>query len=95
MVTDGHSQNIPLYDFLRREAGLSEDVVMPVPFFNVLNGGAHSGNTMAFQEFMLAPVGASSMREAVRMGAETYHQLKKVVEREYGASGTSRPAHPC
>lgn len=60
---------------------------MPVPFFNVLNGGAHSGNSMAFQEFMIAPVGAKSMEEAVQMGAETYHQLKKVIEREFGPSG--------
>jgi enolase len=77
-------QNVPLYEFLRREAGLSEGVVMPVPFFNVLNGGMHSGNTMAFQEFMIAPTGATSMKEAVRMGAEIYHQLKKVIEREFG-----------
>lgn len=60
---------------------------MPVPFFNVLNGGAHSGNAMAFQEFMIAPVGASSMAEAVRMGAETYHQLKKVIDKKWGQSG--------
>lgn len=64
---------------------------MPVPFFNVLNGGAHSGNIMAFQEFMIAPVGASSMKEAVRMGAETYHQLKKVIDRKWGQSGKPFP----
>jgi enolase len=59
---------------------------MPVPFFNVLNGGVHSGNTMAFQEIMLAPVGAISMAEAVRMGAETYHALKKVITEKFGAA---------
>lgn len=75
------------------EAGLSEGLVMPVPFFNVLNGGVHSGNTMALQEFMIAPVGASSMKEAVRMGAETYQQLKKVIEREWGQAGMS-PIRP-
>ncbi|KAK8872363.1 Enolase [Apiospora arundinis] len=81
---------VPLYDFLRAEAGLSEGglIIMPVPFFNVLNGGAHSGNAMAFQEFMVAPVGAASMKEAVRMGAETYHKLKKVIEREFGQAAT-------
>ena len=42
---------------------------------------------MAFQEFMIAPVGASSMAEAVRMGAETYHQLKKVIDKKWGQSG--------
>jgi enolase len=60
---------------------------MPVPFFNVLNGGVHSGNTMAFQEIMLAPTGATSMAEAVQMGAETYHCLKKVITEKFGASG--------
>jgi len=61
---------------------------MPVPFFNVLNGGVHSGNTMAFQEVMIAPVGAESMAEAIRMGAETYHELKKVITKKFGPSAT-------
>jgi enolase len=60
---------------------------MPVPFFNVLNGGVHSGNTMAFQEFMIAPVGAKSMAEAVRMGAEVYQELKNVVSQKHGPAG--------
>ncbi|KAI1324222.1 Enolase, C-terminal TIM barrel domain-containing protein [Xylariaceae sp. FL0255] len=82
------ASGIPLYQFLRREAGLDEnsDTIMPVPFFNVLNGGVHSGNTMAFQEFMIAPVGASSIGEAVRMGAETYHHLKKVIIQKWGSA---------
>lgn len=82
------TKGVPLYEFLRKEAGLPEgDVIMPVPFFNVLNGGAHSGNAMAFQEFMIAPVGASSIEAAVRMGAETYHQLEKVIVQKWGPSG--------
>lgn len=60
---------------------------MPVPFFNVLNGGMHSGNGIAFQEFMIAPVGASSMTEAVRMGSEVYQELKSVIKDKYGGSG--------
>ena len=60
---------------------------MPVPFFNVLNGGVHSGNTMAFQEFMIAPVGASSMAGAVQIGAEVYQELKNVVVGKFGKSG--------
>jgi len=59
---------------------------MPVPFFNVLNGGVHSGNTMAFQEFMIAPVGASSMAGAVQMGAEVYQELKGVITEKFGKS---------
>ncbi|KAI1740233.1 Enolase, C-terminal TIM barrel domain-containing protein [Xylaria scruposa] len=81
---------VSLYDFFRKEAGLPEsDVVIPVPFFNVLNGGAHSGNDMAFQEFMIAPVGAANMKEAIRMGAETYYQLQAVIERKFGKSGVA------
>lgn len=60
---------------------------MPVPFLNVLNGGVHSGNTMAFQEIMLAPVGATSFEEAMRMAAEVYHRLKGVIAEQYGGSG--------
>jgi len=63
--------------------------IMPVPFFNVLNGGVHSGNEMAFQEFMLAPVGASSFREAVQIGCECYQQLKQIIVKKFGANGTS------
>jgi enolase len=74
------------------EAGASKaPYVMPVPFFNVLNGGVHSGNTMAFQEIMLAPVGATSIAEAVQMGAETYHTLSKVIAKKFGPSGTFHP----
>lgn len=68
-------------------SGTKKPYKMPVPFFNVLNGGVHSGNGMAFQEFMIAPVGASSMADAVRMGAEVYQKLKEVVRTRYGSSG--------
>lgn len=60
---------------------------MPCPFFNVLNGGVHSGNTMAFQEMMIAPVGAQSLTEAVRMGSEVYQELKEVIKKKYGSAG--------
>ncbi|OAA58456.1 Enolase [Niveomyces insectorum RCEF 264] len=62
--------------------------VLPVPFFNVLNGGVHSGNTMAFQEIMLAPVGATSFAEAMQLAAEVYQQLKKVITKKFGAPAT-------
>lgn len=64
--------------------------VLPVPFFNVLNGGAHSGNTMAFQEFMIAPVGAKSITQAVQMGSEVYQELKSVIKKEFGSAGELR-----
>jgi len=53
---------------------------LPVPFFNILNGGKHADNNVDIQEFMIAPVGATSFREALRMGAETYHHLKAVLK---------------
>ncbi|CAG8890914.1 unnamed protein product [Penicillium egyptiacum] len=77
---------IPLYEFLQRESGVKKPFVMPVPFFNVINGGVHSGNKMAFQETMIAPIGASSFAEAVRMGSEVYHQLKKVIVEKFEPS---------
>lgn len=81
------AQGVPLYEFLRRESGSKEPYVMPVPFFNVLNGGVHSGNTMAFQECMIAPVGAVSMAHAVQMGSEVYQELKKVLTKTFGPTG--------
>lgn len=80
------ANKVPLYELLAREVGHSEDYVMPVPFFNVLNGGVHSGNTMAFQEFMIAPTGASSFANAVQLGAEVYQNLKGVIIEKFGQS---------
>jgi enolase len=67
----------PLYRYL----GGVDARLLPVPMFNVLNGGAHADNSVDFQEFMVAPVGASSFREALRMGAETYQALKAVLKK--------------
>ena len=71
------SQKLPLYRYLAH----GKPVTLPVPMFNVFNGGAHANNSVAFQEFMLAPVGAPNFREALRMGAECYHVLKKYLGR--------------
>ena len=79
------ARGLELYEFLANECGFSQrDYVMPVPFMNVLNGGDHSGNPMAFQEFMIAPIGASSITEAVQWNAETYATLKSIIESKYG-----------
>lgn len=66
---------MPLFRYL----GGTNARVLPTPFFNVLNGGAHAANSVDIQEFMLVPGGAPSYREALRYGAETYHALKKVL----------------
>src|SRR5215218_239702 len=65
----------PLWRYLGGDAAH----VLPVPMMNVLNGGAHADNKVDFQEFMIVPVGAPSFWEAVRMGAETFHALKKTL----------------
>ncbi|KAK3337562.1 Enolase, C-terminal TIM barrel domain-containing protein [Cercophora scortea] len=83
------ASDVPLYEFLRREAGEIGPYVMPVPFFNVLNGGRHSGNTMAFQEIMVAPTGAQTFEEGARMGSEIYHALREIVTEYYGAPATA------
>jgi enolase len=66
---------IPLY----RWVGGTNAHVLPVPLLNVVNGGAHAQNSLDFQEFMLVPAGADSFREALRIGAECYHHLKKLL----------------
>jgi enolase len=69
------STGLPLYQYLGG-AGAS---VLPMPLMNVLNGGRHAENSVDFQEFMIVPVGAVSFGEALRMGAETFHALKKIL----------------
>ncbi len=65
---------------LFRRLGDPASHLLPVPMFNILNGGAHADNNIDFQEFMVAPVGASSFAEALRMGAETYHALRALLK---------------
>jgi enolase len=66
---------IPLYQHIANLAG-NPELILPVPAFNVINGGSHAGNKLAMQEFMILPVGATSFREAMQMGSEVYHNLK-------------------
>ncbi|CAG0883822.1 unnamed protein product [Cyprideis torosa] len=81
-------KGIPLYRYLAELAGNS-DVLLPVPAFNVINGGSHAGNKLAMQEFMILPTGASSFTEAMRMGSEVYHHLKKVIKDRFGLDATA------
>jgi len=66
---------LPLYRYIGGVSGK----VLPVPMMNIVNGGAHSDAPIAFQEFMIRPVGAPNFREALRMGAEVFHNLKKII----------------
>ncbi len=68
-------ERLPLWRYLGGESAH----VLPVPMLNVVNGGAHADNAVDFQEFMIVPVGASSFRDALRMGVETFHSLKKTL----------------
>ncbi|MDR2778195.1 MAG: phosphopyruvate hydratase [Rickettsiales bacterium] len=71
-----NSLDIPLYRYLGGVSGH----VLPVPMMNIINGGAHADSGIDIQEFMIAPVGADSMREAVRMCSEVFHSLKKILK---------------
>ncbi len=68
---------IPLYRYI----GGTNTYILPVPMMNIINGGSHSDAPVAFQEFMIRPVGAPSFREGLRMGAEVFHSLKEVLHR--------------
>lgn len=67
---------VPLYHYL----GAPNSNVLPVPMMNIINGGAHSSSPIAFQEFMIRPVGAASFKEGLRVGAEVFHSLKMVLK---------------
>lgn len=83
------ASGIPLYEHIAALAGRSAPTIMPVPVFNVINGGCHAGNTLAMQEFMVMPTGAVDFADAMRMGAETYAALRKVIKERYGLDATS------
>jgi enolase len=77
------AKGLPLYKYLGGEGAH----LLPVPCFNILNGGAHADNSVDFQEFMIAPVGAPNFSEALRMGAEVYHALKSILKQKGYATG--------
>ena len=72
-------KGIPLYQHISELNGTAGQYSMPVPMMNIINGGEHADNNVDIQEFMVQPVGAASFREALRMGAEIFHNLKKVL----------------
>ncbi|WP_428239950.1 phosphopyruvate hydratase [Gynuella sp.] len=79
------AKGVALYEHISDLNGTSGVYSLPVPMMNILNGGEHADNNVDIQEFMIQPVGASSFKEALRMGAEIFHSLKKVL----GAKGLS------
>lgn len=79
------SNGLPLYKYL----GGVNTSRLPIPSFNVLNGGQHAGNELSIQEFMIEPTGASSFSEGLRMAVETYHALGKILKGRYGVGATN------
>ncbi|EPS70951.1 enolase, partial [Genlisea aurea] len=77
------SNKLPLYRHIQ-QLSATEELLMPVPAFNVINGGSHAGNNLAMQEFMILPVGADSFSQALQMGSEVYHILKGIIKKKYG-----------
>ena len=76
MKAASNSLNLPLYRYI----GGTNTKTLPVPFMNVINGGVHADNQLYIQEFMIVPLGAPSFKEALRFGAETFHNLKKILK---------------
>lgn len=81
-------KGVPLYRHIADLAGNTK-VVLPVPAFNVINGGSHAGNKLAMQEFMILPTGAQTFHEAMRIGTEVYHNLKSVIKARFGLDATA------
>jgi enolase len=82
-------KKLPLYEYIAHLAGNKDAFILPVPCFNIINGGSHAGNKLAMQEFMILPIGATSFKEAMKMGSEVYHALKSVIKKKYGQDATN------
>jgi len=74
------SEGKQLYEHI----AMGDEKLLPVPFFNIINGGKHAGNQLDFQEFMVVPIGAETFRDALRMGSEIYYELKQQLLSSYG-----------
>mmetsp|Transcript_56944 Transcript_56944/g.68496 ORF Transcript_56944/g.68496 Transcript_56944/m.68496 type:complete len:479 (-) Transcript_56944:52-1488(-) len=83
------AKSVPLYKHIADLAGNTEEkFTMPVPCFNVINGGSHAGNKLAFQEYFVIPTGAKSFAEAMQIGCEVYHNLGKIIKAKFGGDAT-------
>lgn len=85
-----HSKGIPLYKHIAELAGKpSSKFIMPCPALNIINGGAHAGNGLEFQEFMILPTKADSFRDSLRLGCEVYHSLQSLLKKKFGKAATN------
>lgn len=78
---------MPLYRHFADLAG-NDKLMMPVPCFNVINGGSHAGNKLAFQEYFVIPTGAANFAEGMQIGTEVYHNLAKILKKKFGGDST-------
>eukprot|EP00326_Haptolina_ericina_P005917 CAMPEP_0181228968 /NCGR_PEP_ID=MMETSP1096-20121128/33635_1 /TAXON_ID=156174 ORGANISM="Chrysochromulina ericina, Strain CCMP281" /NCGR_SAMPLE_ID=MMETSP1096 /ASSEMBLY_ACC=CAM_ASM_000453 /LENGTH=441 /DNA_ID=CAMNT_0023322537 /DNA_START=57 /DNA_END=1382 /DNA_ORIENTATION=- len=81
------AKGVPLYRHFADLAGNSQ-LLMPVPCFNVINGGSHAGNTLPFQEYFVIPTGAQTFQEGMMVGTEVYHNLAKILKKKFGGDAT-------
>ena len=83
-----HARGVPLFRHFADLAGNPNPTVLPTPCFNVINGGEHAGNKLAFQEFFIIPTGAETFREAMVIGCEVFHNLKAIIAAKHGGDAT-------
>jgi len=81
------AKGMPLYKWVAQLAG-NDKLVLPVPCFNVINGGSHAGNKLAFQEYFIIPTGAKTFKHAMQIGSECYHNLKSIIKKKFGGDAT-------
>jgi len=81
------AKGVPLYRHFGDLAGNSQ-LMMPVPCFNVINGGSHAGNSLPFQEYFVIPTGAQNFAEGMLVGTEVYHNLAKILKKKFGGDAT-------
>ncbi len=82
-------KNQPFHQWMHEMYCPNEKYILPVPFFNIINGGKHAGNNLAIQEYMLVPTGAESFSQALEYGSEIYHTLKQILAKKYGPTSTN------
>lgn len=82
------AKKVPLYQHYADIAGNPTPDTLPVPCFNVINGGEHAGNKLAFQEFFVIPTGAETFTESMEIGCEVFHNLKSVIKAKFGGDAT-------
>ncbi len=84
------AKGIPLYAYVDKLTEQKQKIfTIPVPAFNIINGGKHAGTKLDVQEYMVLPFGAKSFAEALRIGSEVYHKLKEIIESKFGKSATN------